>query len=647
MSNGHGITTVNLYQNDLDGFLQAIMRERKFLNANGQTMDCILSSKAARDVFNGESVKMEDLLSRMLGNLAKSVTRQQIQAVTLQLRELPKKFIKQKLFQSMPKDNFDNLAWANFEQIRSNTSELMASVENFGVDDWAKCRSWQEVKTVLERQWSGIQSKLRLAFDQQDIAALNWEVSGYINELDRNLQALFFDGHGQVEVGNGEVSVVQEQQQVQEQVQEQEQELKMEQELEQLYQMFRLDLEVAPRRPTEITALRGQAWDVVNKWQPTSFTQMIQWQRTDIVSNLTSKQKEVYDSVYEIANAFSKFDGELLATDNFHRTTTSVQENIFSGYQKNVKYLLMCWDDGGLFRKQIIPKCVFLAENDVDNIRSAIDSGTLTNCYLCTTNGVRISKPANNCEVELSSKQKEFIGQNEWVAHFFNSDIEWLNTHADITEKMFIKMGMPASGRERAQFLKGIRNFLVMRSKDPKETHKAVMDSSLFLHGRLNDPYALFLAEHSLSKFSAPHTIVESIMKMPNWKDLLSLAFDGEASPANVKNTAIEQGKIIENTGIKIENVHEEISTRNREIEEAKKEVSELISNPEFRPELEKEARENRITELRLKISRTEEIVFFLMEKGKEFMSKMVEAKEAIWELLGNVRRGITSLFKT
>jgi hypothetical protein len=553
MSNGHGITTTNLYQNDLDGFLQAIMRERKFLNANGQTMDCILSSKAAKDVFeakglldrltsniskvfgddvpDSEPVKMEDLLSRMLGNLAKSVTHQQIQAVTLQLRELAKKFIKQKLFQSMPKDSSDDLAWSNFEHIRSNTAKLMASIDDFGVDDWAKCRSWQKVKAVLERQWSGIRSKLKPTFSWQDIAALDREVSGYINELGKNSQALFFDGHGQVEVGNGEVSVVQEKQQVQQQVQEQVQEQEMEQELEQLHQIFRLDSEVVPRKPNEITKVSGKAWNVVSQWESTPFTQMIQRPRKDIVSRLTGEQKRVYDSIYRIANAFNKFNGELLATDNFNHTTTSAQENIFSGYQKGAKYLLACWNDGALWSKSRTPKCVFLAEHDVDKIRSAIDNGTLTNCYLCNTDGVRISNPANDCDVELTSKQKEFIEQNMWVSHFFNVDIKWLDAHADVTEKMFIKMGMPASGKKRTQFLDGIRNFLVMRSENPRETYRAIVNSVLLSHGQLNDPYALFLAEHSLSRFSAPHIIAEAIMKMPNRKKLMSLAFGNKGYP--------------------------------------------------------------------------------------------------------------------
>jgi hypothetical protein len=444
-----------------------------------------------------------------------------------------------------------------------------------------------------------------------------------------------------VEVGGGEVSVVQEQQQEQQQEQEQE----IEQELEQLYQMFHLDSGVAPRQPSEITALRGQAWDVVNKWQPTSFTKMIQWQRADIVSKLTSKQKEIYDGIYRIAGAFSKFDGELLATDNFHRTTTFVQENIFSGYQKNAKYLLLCWDDGGLFRRQTTQKCVFLAEYDVNNIRSAIDSGALKNCYLCTTDGVRISKLANGCKAELSSEQREFIEQNEWVAHFFNADVEWLEAHADMTEKIFVKMGMPAGGRERTQFLKGIKNFLVMRSKNPKEVYKIVANSTLLSHGRLNDPYALFLAEHSLSKFSAPHTIVEAIMKMPNWQDLLSLAFDNEASPANAKSLAIEQGKTIENAEATMGDLRKEISSHDRAIEEAKKEVSELVRNPNFHPELKKEVREKRIAELRLEISKTEEIVSFLRKKWQEAMSKVMKAKEAMQELLRSVRRGITFLF--
>jgi hypothetical protein len=192
--------------------------------------------------------------------------------------------------------------------------------------------------------------------------------------------------------------------------------------------------------------------------------------------------------------------------------------------------LLACWDDG-LLNKQETPKCIFLAEHDVDRIRSAIDNGTLTNCYLCTTDGVRISNPANGCDVELDSEQSAFIEQNAWVAHLFNSGINWLDACPDMTEKMFKKMGIPASGKERAQFLEGIKNFLIMRSENPKEAYRIITNSMLLSHGKLNDPGALPLAEHSLSKFSAPHIIAEAIMKMPNREELLLLAFGDEGYP--------------------------------------------------------------------------------------------------------------------
>jgi hypothetical protein len=33
-------------------------------------------------------------------------------------------------------------------------------------------------------------------------------VSGYINDLDKNIQALFFDNYEKIEVNNGEVTIV-------------------------------------------------------------------------------------------------------------------------------------------------------------------------------------------------------------------------------------------------------------------------------------------------------------------------------------------------------------------------------------------------------------------------------------------------------
>jgi hypothetical protein len=70
---------------------------------------------------------------------------------------------------------------------------------------------------------------------------------------------------------------------------------------------------------------------------------MLQQQRGDIVAKLTEKQKELHDNIYRIANTFSKFDGELLTTDNFRYTITSAQENIFSAIKRRHN---ICWHAG-------------------------------------------------------------------------------------------------------------------------------------------------------------------------------------------------------------------------------------------------------------------------------------------------------------
>ncbi|MDR2738141.1 MAG: hypothetical protein LBB18_04375 [Puniceicoccales bacterium] len=51
MSNGHGMTTLNLFLNNVGGLLQSVMRERNFLSQNGQTMDIVTSEEAVESIF--------------------------------------------------------------------------------------------------------------------------------------------------------------------------------------------------------------------------------------------------------------------------------------------------------------------------------------------------------------------------------------------------------------------------------------------------------------------------------------------------------------------------------------------------------------------------------------------------------------------
>ncbi|MDR0715774.1 MAG: hypothetical protein LBF25_03345 [Puniceicoccales bacterium] len=67
------------------------MRKRKYLNDNGQTIDILVQQKTAKDARGTEN--MQALLTRLAINTAQDITRQQMQAVTLQLRELSQQFL--------------------------------------------------------------------------------------------------------------------------------------------------------------------------------------------------------------------------------------------------------------------------------------------------------------------------------------------------------------------------------------------------------------------------------------------------------------------------------------------------------------------------------------------------------------------------
>jgi hypothetical protein len=528
MLNGHGLTTLNVLQNDLDGFLQAVMRERKFLHANGQTMDIVLSEKAVQDVFSDGNVPaMPALIGRLARNTAASINRQQIQAATLQLRELPRRFIENKLRKCAASKNLKDLAkW------RAATAELVASIDDFDVDSWGNARSWQSVRTILENQWAHTLGRLRNALSSlgdiagealAEIPALNSEGKAYIDAIREDAKILAFSRQGAVAVSDQEIQVeVQQQQQ-----QQQEQELQLEMQL--LHQILRGD---ANRRACAETALAHPAaptpaWNVIGDWQGQSVAARLSTDHHRIGA-LPGKLRERYDDARSV---FSSLSEEFSATRNFWETATT-PESIFSPYQKSAKYLLLSWDNSTPPQN----RCHFLSEYEAASVQKMIDDGSLTECHLCTATGSTLSQRG-----ALKEGSEAFKEQALWVAHFFNGDTHWLETHPITTIEMFNRFGMPqayqAEGNgERNKFLENIRHFLMLRSSDPKRTDAACKASLLLSTGQQRDLLASFLAEHALTERTSPHTIFSAIVdsfndfnaahNLPHWSIILLSALD-------------------------------------------------------------------------------------------------------------------------
>ncbi|MDR1255312.1 MAG: hypothetical protein LBJ94_00050 [Puniceicoccales bacterium] len=586
MANGHGIVTVNPFQNDLDGFLQAVMRERNFLGINGQTLDCVLSQKAANDVFGSMTIDMKTLLNRCLRNLIENVTHQHIQAVSLQLKELAKEFIEGELLRCVEGEN-----WQRIKDIEESVTDLnlMASITNFDVDIWISCRKWQQVQAALDTQWQGTVERLQTAFPEEGekILALKSRGEEYIGEIGREMKILAFDKLAIAETANDEIEVLEERLQMAQEkeigpelkgvasshvrhrgravrrlidsklvaaivsgnemevFQEQEQRQKLEQELEHEVECTYIsfcDKARGPkeaRTPSKFSTLKGLAWDVTSHWENASplGAQM----QIEEISN-SEGQKEMMASAQ---NVFPKsFDKQFFGTENFWNTL-DCKTSVFSGYQKSVKYFLISWA-----ADKELPKCHFLAAHDACALHAAIKSGELKNCHLCTTDGVSISSSMEE-NLELTKEQQEeqqedrqkFIDLAMCLAHFFNADIRWLNSHPDMAEGMFQKMGLPTmeqqlkNSHSLSNFLAGVKNFLLLRSRNSSQAQREISLSPLISYGKSKDLYALFLAENGLTSGSLQHGIVAAIMKADNWFELITLAMERNLSKIAVQSS--------------------------------------------------------------------------------------------------------------
>jgi hypothetical protein len=83
MANGHEITAISPWHSAIDGFRQAIMRERNHLTANRQTRDPSIQKGTEEGAGH-----LKAILTRLARNTAQDITRQQGEAVNLQLCEL-------------------------------------------------------------------------------------------------------------------------------------------------------------------------------------------------------------------------------------------------------------------------------------------------------------------------------------------------------------------------------------------------------------------------------------------------------------------------------------------------------------------------------------------------------------------------------
>jgi hypothetical protein len=548
MTNGHGIMTVNLYQTDMESFEQAIMRERKFLDSNGQTMDLVMFDRAVKDVFpvteneNGTEVKSKKdakdivkgdefiykLFGRLIRNSAEKIRREQVRAGLNKIRGETHRFIENKMKEYYAKygkgDKTNNLF--------RKTEKLMTSFQNFNIEMWKSVLVWGSVKDWLNEEAKKLINGLEEAFRGTGIGGINDLNDALKNIINKDIPAdmkmlefkKIFDQSKEIDaasVQNTEGEIEQEQQQEMQREQEKEQ-------IRELHDFLHGALNKPACPPTKIPEPSSptSAWNWISGGN-CGRKPLGELVRSDKVnfSRADGKVREKQHEYNAARDVFpKKLDSQFFVSENFYRTVEGGQ-SVFNGEQKDASFLLISWDPDTP-SSYSNHKCHFLSQEDAVAMRKMIEGGKLRDCYLCTTDGMPYAAASN------SSPNSDFLRHALWMAHTFNADVSWIDSNADVSKEMLNKIGMPTSEEQfsnpqaKKEFLTKFRNFLLLRSKNLKQTRQRCINSPLVSSGQSKDPYASFLIENGFTEFSPISDILDKLAayrpeKTEEWENII------------------------------------------------------------------------------------------------------------------------------
>jgi hypothetical protein len=487
MKNGHGIVTVNPLLNTADDFLQAVMRERKFLDDNGQTVDVLIPSKVS-DATIGVNVNMPLLFSRLIKNTSGSCSRQHLQSIFFELQEAGKRSIEKFLI-----SNQDS-AYENDDNHVSLLTE-----ESFNPDNYITRRTFQGAKNLLKKQLKNVVTNVNSLYDGKQSYEARDEIlckfDDRIGEIKKDMKILSFPDEGALEFGHDE-------------------HVEVEQEVE-ILQNVNAVQEISFETDMSYDFMNDATYFVAKRFEkiPDIDTPVAahiatrRWESSRIQALIFKDQERSkitdFDEYESARNVFiDKLNGNFFATENFLKTSIG-QKSVFSPSQKSVEYMLMSWNSKFPLRN----KCHFVSLQEAESIRKLIESKKLKDCYLCTLDGVKV---AHGCEIS-GEENKKFLSKALCVAHVFNADTNWLKRNRELTKELFDELNN--GFEDRKNNMESVVNFMVLRSSDKKQVRNECEKSSLLSEGYFADTYELSLAEKGLTKRSPKYMIEGSISK--------------------------------------------------------------------------------------------------------------------------------------
>ncbi|MDR1438317.1 MAG: hypothetical protein LBI69_04665 [Puniceicoccales bacterium] len=464
-----GLMLINPFHATSESALQALLRERSFLNENGQTMDVLVEQEGAelfRLCDDEGKINAKKLFARMLFQGNCDDEQQIIQATQLQISGLIRRFAKEKLQELIPKPpNISDDEWLPYCTFCQEMRALFIDVEHYIIDQWTHQRTFLSAHEALDKAWNmafsqleqactraaerllNPENKIRLNLSKTDKKILNGEWKQYLDRIPEEWKILTFENR---EGGDSADAIESSGQQAEIQVQVQ---MQMQQEIAAAIcdwpQLFRgtnyepkkADHLILPSEPTSGTEYMASSCAATTIGERVAVTADSSVAEADASASEKKKDllgaaKQFYKSDVQNLWNFS-FAKQFHGTPNFFQISNTAT-GLFHRHRMAAHYLLIAIDPNDATAK---PQCYFLSHDDAPYIRKAIEEGKLLNCQLYSSQGHAMATMPQ--KVDVPEKVQLFVDQACWMAHFFNGDIDYLEKHGALTEYLFGQLGLP------------------------------------------------------------------------------------------------------------------------------------------------------------------------------------------------------------
>ncbi|MDR1437486.1 MAG: hypothetical protein LBI69_00295 [Puniceicoccales bacterium] len=512
MKNGIGIVTMNPVTLEMSAFSQSIMRLRKFLEVHGQSADIVVLRETMKnleliddkfDITDGNQQKeiIIKFIECVINNTDNDTKKQRIQSVTIQLDELIKITIEKWLDERVD-SNF-----AERSRLKDICFNFLVQEKMFNISQWEHFRCWESARKNMMCYFEEKISKLKHIIESnqlgnknailRSIEEMRKSAENIINCIPESEQTLAFPDKSDQQAANdaGHENQIEKQAITETQKEKEQQAEQQKEHVDELDQSRYQELEMILNLGSEIDSKHAREQDSLRMEDKKT--------ADDLYSQYWSNASENSANALTLKDHFSKFANTIqdIRDSNFHQNLANKFRNFsklfdsdyFNQFVFTSNFLQAANAETCIFhRSQIIAldvlifwdaelknfKCMFVTQKEASELKSKIEAGNILNCYLCTINGNPLAKhgkiPNENAAFQ------SFITSANWMAKFFNSDIDFLQKSECDTYDMF---QTELNFKENKNL---IHDFLILRYMHPQKGYARIIKSRIVSECKLN-----------------------------------------------------------------------------------------------------------------------------------------------------------------